>query len=635
MDLRLQLLTTTQARRYHNLDKNRCEYDAAVVVLPFKTRSIRYEDVPTDATSSLTLREFDWSSFPFNWHYHPEVELTLIVRGRGIRFVGDSAEEFTDGDLCLLGANTPHCWASHDDAEPGVRSVVVHFRPDAWGQDFWNLPELRRIGRLLADARRGLEVRGLARRKVEQLFVLLLHQPPGSLERLDTLLEMLHSIAQSGDLRPLAATACDPPSGAGVNGKLGQILGYIHAHLGPELTQHEVAEAARLSPAAFSQFFRRSLGTSYVQYVNELKIRNASRALLDTNQSITEIAYNAGFNNLSHFNAQFQRFRRLSPRAFRRQAQSAERAGMPAETMRPATPVPEQTPVPIQRDLTVHGKGTQFEGVRHGTEEPRPWLKGYAVCPTLARCGIVHAGIAETQVPYRIVRTNQTSSYFLACFGGRGQVLVDGRWRAIRPGLACLLPAHVHNAFEALAGEPWRFAYVCLQQRPEPQPQTSASSPVVTEFDPEPLRLAIQGLTAECHSRARPAQVEHWLDLVHGYFQAFAQPCSQASPLPALWQRVADRLAEPWSQDALAREAECSSESLRRLCLRELGRSPLQHLAYLRMRRATELLTATALRLSAVAKAVGYADPLAFSNAFKSIVGCRPSEYRQRATGQE
>ena len=612
-------------------------------MLPIKPRSIRYEDVPADLTASFTLREFAWPSFPFNWHYHPEVELTLIVRGRGIRFVGDSADEFSDGDICLIGANLPHCWASHKDADPGVRSLVVHFRPETWGQPFWNLPELRGIGRLLADARRGLQVRGPARREVEQLFLVLQQQPPGSLQRLDTLLEMLHGIAQSQEVIPLAAAVCEPVPTAGTTGKLGKIIGYIHAHLGPDLTQREVAEAARLSPAAFSQFFRRSLGTSYVNYINELKIRNACRALLDTDQPITEIAFNAGFNNLSHFNAQFRRLRRLSPRAFRQQAQSAERTDVPARVAAKASPTPDQITAAGGRDVTVHGKGTVFTGVRVGTEDPRPWLKRYAVCPALARLGIVHAGTAEAHAPYQIVRANQTSSYFLACFGGRGQVVVDGRWRTIRSGFACLLPAHVHNAFEALSDEPWRFAYVCYQQPNDVLPGVppavlsiiaSASAPVITEFDPEPLRLAIQGLTAECRARARPAQVDHWIELVQGYVAGFAQPCPKASPLPALWQRVAARLPDAWSQETLAREADCSSEGLRRLCFKELGRSPLQHLTNLRMRRATELLATTDLCLSAVAQAVGFADLRAFSNTFKANVGCRPSEYRQRASSQ-
>lgn len=332
-------------------------------VLPIKTNSIRYENVPLDERASFTFREFNWPSFPFNWHYHPEVELTLIVHGRGIRFVAESAEEFSDGDVCLLGSNTPHCWASRKDAEPGVRSLVVQFRPDSWGEGFWGLPEIRPIGRLLAGARWALQVLGAARRDVEQLFTVLRQQPQGSLQRLDTLLEMLHTIAQSRENRLLATATHGAPAADNGDSKLGRILGYIDVHLGPDLTQHEVAEAAHLSPAAFSQFFRRSLGQSYVQYVNDLKIRKACRALLDTDQPITEIAYAAGFNNLSHFNAQFRRLRKMSPRAFRQQAKSVERGTGPTEpegkSSRPIEPT-----MPPGHDVTVHGKGSHFEGMK-------------------------------------------------------------------------------------------------------------------------------------------------------------------------------------------------------------------------------------------------------------------------------
>ncbi len=605
-------------------------------VTPNRTRTIRYEAVPSDGAASFTFREFAWERFPFNWHYHPEVELTFIVRGRGIRFVGDSAEEFAEGDLCLLGANTPHCWASHRDAEPGVRSLVVHFRPEAWGEPFWQVPELRGLGRLLRDAGPGLEVSGAARSQVEQLFVLLQQQPAGSLERLATLLEMLHCIARSSEVRPLATAVWHPPGEAGASGKLGQILGYIHSHLGPDLTQHEVAKAVHLSPAAFSQFFRRNLGLSYVRYVNELKIRNASRALLETDQPVTEIAYRAGFNNLSHFNAQFRRLRQLSPRAFRRQAHAAER---PARLTVPPLTAPAAPPVATlgQRDVTLHGRGTRFEGVRVGHEEPRPWLRSYPACPALGRHGIVHAGIAEAHDPYRIVRTHQSSSYFLACFAGRGRVLVDGRWRDIRPGLACLLPEHVYNAFEALAGEPWCFAYVCLRRSPDAPPLFTASVPIVKEFDPTPVRLAIQGLTAACRGSALPAQVDRWVDLVQGYLEAFACPHPETSLCRDLWQRVTARLAGAWTPESLAQAAGCSSTDFRRMCLQQMGRTPSEHLTFLRMRQATELLTTTGLAVGAVARSVGYADTLRFSQEFRSHVGCRPTDYRRRArcTGGE
>ena len=117
---------------------------------PAPARAIHYEDVPTPAAASFTFREFRWPRFPFNWHYHPALELTLIVKGRGFRFVGDSVEEFHDGDLCLVGANLPHCWASEPKAPRGVCSLVIQFQPELWGETFWQLPETRGVHQFLA-----------------------------------------------------------------------------------------------------------------------------------------------------------------------------------------------------------------------------------------------------------------------------------------------------------------------------------------------------------------------------------------------------------------------------------------------------------------------------------------------------
>ena len=339
-----------------------------MAVIPATARKIHYEEVPSDLGAAFTFREFNWPSFPFNWHYHPEVELTWIVRGRGMRFVGDSVEEFSDGDICLLGSNTPHCWASHKDAEPGVRSLVIQFRPESWGEAFWNLPELRGDWAAADGGQAGAGTPGgRAGGKWSNCFGCWNSSREGRCSVSTRSWKCCTASPKAAKQSGSRLRSSNRPPGTGASGKLGQILGYIHAHLGPELTQHEVAEAVRLSPAAFSQFFRRSLGTSYVDYVNELKIRNACRALLDTDNPITEIAFEAGFNNLSHFNAQFRRFRHVSPRVFRLQARSAEHAGTSAESEKAATPPGNAAVEASTRDLTVHGKGTNFDGVRAGT----------------------------------------------------------------------------------------------------------------------------------------------------------------------------------------------------------------------------------------------------------------------------
>jgi AraC-like DNA-binding protein len=121
-----------------------------------------------------------------------------------------------------------------------------------------------------------------------------------------------------------------------------------------------------------------------------------------------------------------------------------------------------------------------------------------------------------------------------------------------------------------------------------------------------------------------------WSQLIHAYVLRFARPCHQPDQLRVLWERVESRLAEPWTLEKLAQEAGYSREHLRRLCHRQLGRSPMHQVTYLRMRRAAELLATTELTVEAVAHQVGYHNPFVFSNAFTRWIGWRPSEYRRQ-----
>jgi hypothetical protein len=134
-------------------------------------------------------------------------------------------------------------------------------------------------------------------------------------------------------------------------------------------------------------------------------------------------------------------------------------------------------------DVTVHSPRTQMRGVKALNVEWRPWIADFPECPALNQYQIIHVGIMETLAPTRIVRAKQTTTYFLACFDGKGKVLIDGRARACRAGFACLLPAHTLNAFEAVPGARWKFCWVCYQQPVEQRPIAGIASPVMAQFD--------------------------------------------------------------------------------------------------------------------------------------------------------
>jgi AraC-like DNA-binding protein len=281
-------------------------------------------------------------------------------------------------------------------------------------------------------------------------------------------------------------------------------------------------------------------------------------------------------------------------------------------------------------DVSIHSPRARMRGVKALNTEWRPWIADFPECPALNHYQIIHVGIMEAVSPTRVVRTKQTTTYFLACFGGKGRVLIDGRWRICGAGFACLLPAHTLNAFEAVPGVPWKFCWVCYQQPVGQRPVADTASPVMARFESRPLHSGILGLMHECGSVAQPMLIQHWVELIHAYVLRFARPMEHDDQLRLLWARVAARLADDWTLAKLAHEAGYSNEHLRRLCHRQLGRSPMHQVTYIRMRRAAELLATTEKTIEAIAQAVGYHNPFVFSNAFTKWIGWRPSEYRRK-----
>jgi len=268
--------------------------------------------------------------------------------------------------------------------------------------------------------------------------------------------------------------------------------------------------------------------------------------------------------------------------------------------------------------------------MRASDDDARPWLANAITCPELRRHQIAHLGIADMVAPYRIRRTQLAGAYFLACFGGKGQVLVEGSWRSCGAGQAAMLPPRSLNAFHAVPGVRWKFCWVRFESSRDRQPIFAADCPALAPFDGGGLRLAMLGLREECTGTRHPAALHHWIELIRTYVEQFARPHRSDPRLFALWQAVSADLASPWDGPRLARTAHLSFEHLRRLSRTEIGRSPMHQVIHLRMTRAAELLAATADTVEQIGSSVGYHDPSVFSARFKKWAGLSPTDYRRR-----
>ncbi len=288
---------------------------------------------------------------------------------------------------------------------------------------------------------------------------------------------------------------------------------------------------------------------------------------------------------------------------------------------------PHNSSVNDSEDVLVLGDST-FLLVRSDAVEERPWMAGSPVCPLLKQHHIAHVGILRCQYPFEIVRTDQSGSYMMACFGGEGSVRVDGAWKTIRSGEACLLPPFVQNSFRCKKDKPWDFCWVRYLESREQKPIVSQNSPVLKDYDGGPLKAAIEGMYSETCGMNSPSILGYWVELAHQYALRFAQPHDYDDRLWRLWNRVEPDLHRKWNLRELAEIAHVSEEHLRRLCRKRYGRSPMQHLTFLRIQRAKHLLSSTDDKIETIAHSVGYENPFTFSTLFKKWVGWSPSQYR-------
>lgn len=260
----------------------------------------------------------------------------------------------------------------------------------------------------------------------------------------------------------------------------------------------------------------------------------------------------------------------------------------------------------------------------------RRWSLDVKQCPDLGEHHIAWLGLDTVHAPYRRVRLAPSGSFLLACLEGEGRVLLEGREQRVTAGQLCLAPPRVLNAFHAVPGKTWVFAWVRYHEPLPLKPLVGAGSPLRIYQGAEDLGRAIQGLRAEWDGERDATLIRHWIALVQGHARRFARPWRSESRIAELWDTVAQDLAADWKLTTLARHCSLSSEHLRRVCRRELGRTPMEHVTYMRVHRAQELLETTDDKLDAIAPRVGYHSAIVFSRAFARVVGMTPSAYRER-----
>jgi AraC-like DNA-binding protein len=258
-----------------------------------------------------------FSHFYNKWHFHPELELTHIVKGRGTRFIGDHIEYFEDGDLLLVGSNLPHVWKNQNEESELAVAQVVQFLPGFLGNEILGKLEFKNIQNLLSRSAYGLKIVGDT--KVQILVYLdLLFEAKISLERLIILVRILDLLGSSSELIPMSNSLFSVKADKQHVDRLNQVIEYTITNFASRITLEAIASLSNMSVSNFCKYFKGRMKKTYVQYLTEVRIGMSCKLLIENKLSVHQIAFESGFVNISNFNRAFKLTKQMTPLSYRK-----------------------------------------------------------------------------------------------------------------------------------------------------------------------------------------------------------------------------------------------------------------------------------------------------------------------------
>lgn len=251
------------------------------------------------------------------WHYHPEVEITLITRGDGILFIGDKILKYNQDDLIMIGGNLPHEWRSNNDEIEDYYSecIAVHFNKDFTGEEFYNIPEALAINYLFELAKRGIIIKCEATKKIVTSKLMHLIEAKG-IERICILFSILNCVSSCQNIELLSSSGFFSSINETRNDRINQIYKYVIGNFKNQISTDSVAKEVNMTKTSFCRFFKSRTSKSFIRYLNQIRVGYACKLLLEDNYSIAEIAYDSGFENISNFNKQFKKIKDITPSQF-------------------------------------------------------------------------------------------------------------------------------------------------------------------------------------------------------------------------------------------------------------------------------------------------------------------------------
>ncbi|GGK87867.1 AraC family transcriptional regulator [Rufibacter glacialis] len=278
--------------------------------------SIYREITPLTQNDCFTIFSRVKQEFNFPLHYHEDFELNFIYNAAGAkRVVGDHVEILDDLELVLVGSNLPHGWFTHQCKSQEIMEITIQFHKDLLDEKFLRRNQLSFIKTLLERASKGIsfsrEIKEAFKPRLEQLT------QKGGFDSVLELISILHDLSVSRNMRTLSNSSFTSEQFNYYSRRIEKAFEYMQANYDKEVSLADVSKVVNMSEVSFSRFIKKRTGKTFIESLNEIRLGHASRMLIDTTETISEVSFKCGFNNLSYFNRIFRRKNGCTPKEFR------------------------------------------------------------------------------------------------------------------------------------------------------------------------------------------------------------------------------------------------------------------------------------------------------------------------------
>jgi len=275
---------------------------------------------PISQEHAFVIKHLRETYFDPNWHFHPEYQVFIVIKGTGTKFIGDHVSPFKPGEVVVTGPNLPHLWRSdHEYFESKglmTEGIVIYFNENFLGSEFLQKTEMHRIKQFFTRAARGIEIIGKSRESVQKMMFELMELK--DFESVLGLLQLLNLLSSTTEYKVLSSQGYSNNLRDTDTERMNRVHEFVMKRFREKITLDEAAAEANMSPTSFSRYFKNHANKTFSHFLTEIRIGYSCKLLQESDSAISDVCYASGFNTLSNFNRHFKSVTKYTPLEYKK-----------------------------------------------------------------------------------------------------------------------------------------------------------------------------------------------------------------------------------------------------------------------------------------------------------------------------